>query len=63
MEKYKDILRYLNIGISQNEISKILKTSRNTVRKVKIVTDAILDRITLKTHIIKIDGDKSMYLR
>ncbi len=41
MEKYKDILRYLNIGMSQNEISKILKTSRNTVRKVKIATEAI----------------------
>ncbi|MGN1182996.1 MAG: hypothetical protein ACI4SR_08340 [Faecalibacillus sp.] len=41
MEKYKDILRYLNIGMSQNEISKTLKTSRNTVRKVKIAADAI----------------------
>lgn len=41
MEKYKDILRYLNTGMSQNEISKILKTSRNTVRKVKIAADAI----------------------
>ena len=41
MEKYKDILRYLNIVMSQNEISKTLRTSRNTVRKVKIAADAI----------------------
>lgn len=46
--------------MSQNEISKILKTSRNTVRKIKIADDAILDRITPKSHKIKIDCDKSM---
>lgn len=46
--------------MSQNEISKTLKTSRNTVRKVKIASDTILDRIIPKSHIIKNDGDKSM---
>lgn len=63
MEKYKDILRYLNIGISQNKISKILNTSRNTVRKIKIVTDAILDRSTPEFQITKINGNKLMQLR
>lgn len=34
-EKYKEIFRYLSLGISRNEISKLLKTSRNTIRKVE----------------------------
>ena len=34
-EKYKEILRYLSLGMSRNEISKLLKTSRNTIRKVE----------------------------
>ena len=33
-EKYKEIFRYLSLGISRNEISKLLKTSRKTIRKV-----------------------------
>lgn len=40
-EKYKLIFRYLSLGMSQNEISKILSTSRNTVRKVKASADSI----------------------
>lgn len=34
-EKYKEIFRYLSLGVSRNEISKLLKTSRNTIRKVE----------------------------
>lgn len=34
-EKYKEIFRYLSLGISRNEISKLLKTSRKTIRKVE----------------------------
>lgn len=34
-EKYKEIFRYLSLGISRNEISKLLKTSRNTIIKVE----------------------------
>lgn len=40
-EKYKQIFRYLSLGMSQNEISKLLSTSRNTIRKIKVVTDSI----------------------
>ncbi len=40
-EKYKQIFRYLSLGMSQNEISKLLFTSRNTIRKIKAVTDSI----------------------
>ena len=40
-EKYKQIFRYLSLGMSQNEISKLLSTSRNTIRKIKAVTDSI----------------------
>lgn len=40
-EKYKQIFRYLSLGMSQNVISKILSTSRNTVRKVKAAADSI----------------------
>lgn len=41
MEKYKEILRYLSIGMSQNDISKTLHTSRNTIRKVKLAAESI----------------------
>lgn len=40
-EKYKHIFGYLSLGISQNEISKLLSTSRNIIRKIKAVTDSI----------------------
>ncbi len=40
-EKYKQIFRYLSLRMSQNEISKLLSTSRNTIRKIKAVTDSI----------------------
>lgn len=63
MEKYKDILSYLDIGMSQNKISKTLNTSRNTVRKIKIATDGILNRSTLEFQITKINGNKLMQLR
>ena len=34
-EKYKKIFRYLSLGMSRNENSKFLKTSRNTIRKAE----------------------------
>ena len=37
-EKYKEIFRYLSLSISRNEISKLLNTSRNTIRKVENAT-------------------------
>lgn len=40
-EKYKEIFRYLSLGISKNEISKLLKTSRNTIRKVENAVESL----------------------
>ena len=40
-EKYKEIFRYLSLGISRNEISKLLKTSRNTIRKVENAAESL----------------------
>lgn len=40
-KKYKEIFRYLSLGMSQNEISKLLGSSRNTIRKVKLATESI----------------------
>ena len=40
-EKYKEIFRYLSLGISRNEISKLLKTSRNTIRKFENATESL----------------------
>lgn len=40
-EKYKEIFRYLSLGISRNEISKLLNTSRNTIRKVENATESL----------------------
>ena len=31
----------MSLGISRNEISKLLKTSRNTIRKVENVTESL----------------------
>ena len=39
-EKYKEIFRYLTLGMSQSEISRILGVSRNTIRKVKVAAEA-----------------------
>ena len=40
-EKYKEIFRYLSLGISRNEISKLLKTSRKTIRKVENAAESL----------------------
>ena len=40
-EKYKWTFRYLSLDMSRNEISKLLKTSRNTIRKVENATKSL----------------------
>lgn len=40
-QKYKQIFRYLSLGMSQNEISHLLSASRNTIRKIKLATESI----------------------
>ena len=43
-EIYKEIFRYLSLGMSRNKISKLLKKSRNRIRLKKIATNEYIDR-------------------
>ena len=41
MDKTREILRYLALGMSQVDIASLLKVSRNTIRKTKIAAEQI----------------------
>ena len=43
-EIYKEIFRYLSLGMSRNKISKLSKKSRNRVRLKKIATNEYINR-------------------
>ena len=41
MDKTREILRYLALGMSQVDIASLLKVSRNTIRKTKVAAEQI----------------------